>query len=146
MSQEELTSLADQFKLFDKNANGVLSRDELIEAYRKIRGINFNEKDIDEMIKKIDADGSGDINYSEFINTAVSLEKLLSEERLEMTFRVFDKDGDNQISIKEIKELLEACKQVDEKMVLRAIKDIDKKAQGVLTFQEFKALIKRLFE
>ena len=34
----------------------------------------INEKEIDEMIKKVDADGSGDINYSEFITTAVSFE------------------------------------------------------------------------
>jgi len=36
--------MADQFKLFDKNGNGKLSRAELIEGFRQIRGINFNEK------------------------------------------------------------------------------------------------------
>jgi len=97
------------------------------------------------MIKKIDADGSGDVNYSEFVNTALSDEKLLSEERLEKAFKVFDKDGDNTISVQEIRELLDACKQIDEKMVLRAIKDIDRVGKGKLSFQEFKALIKKLF-
>ena len=67
----------------------------MIEGFRKTRGINFNEKDIDEMIKRIDADGSGDVNYSEFVDTAMSSEKLFSEERLEKAFKVFDKDGDN---------------------------------------------------
>jgi Ca2+-binding EF-hand superfamily protein len=43
---------------------------------------------------------------------------------------VFDKDGDKTISIKEIKELLEVCKQIDEKMVQRAIKNIDKGTKG----------------
>ena len=47
------------------------------------------------MIKRIDADGSGDVNYSEFVDTAMSSEKLFSEERLEKAFKVFDKDGDN---------------------------------------------------
>ena len=60
-----------------------MSREELIEGFRSTRGINFNENDIDELIKKIDADGSGDINYSEFVSTALSSEKLLSEEKLE---------------------------------------------------------------
>jgi calcium-dependent protein kinase len=76
-----------------------LSREELIEGFRSIKGINFNERDIDEMIKRVDADGSGDINYSEFISTAVNLEKLFTGERLEKAFKVFDKDGDNSISI-----------------------------------------------
>ena len=44
LSQGELKNLADQFKLFDVNGNGKLSRDELIEGFRQIRGINFNEK------------------------------------------------------------------------------------------------------
>ena len=98
-----MTSLAQQFQAFDKNGNGVLSRDELIDAYRVIRGVNFNEKEIDEMIARVDADGSGDINYSEFINTAVSVEKLLSDDRLDKIFRVFDRDGNNEITVLEIK-------------------------------------------
>jgi Ca2+-binding EF-hand superfamily protein len=71
----------------------------LIDAYRVIRGVNFNEKEIDEMIARVDADGSGDINYSEFIETAFSMEKLLNDDRLEKTFRVFDRDGNNEITI-----------------------------------------------
>ena len=104
----------------------MLSRDELVEAFKKIRGINYKDEDVDEMIRKCDADGSGDISYSEFINVAVSNEKLLSEERLSNAFNMFDKDGDNQVSILEIKELLDACKEIDEGMVSRAIKDVDK--------------------
>jgi Ca2+-binding EF-hand superfamily protein len=46
----------------------------LIAGLKATKGLDFNEKEIDEMIKKVDADGSGDINYSEFITTAVSLD------------------------------------------------------------------------
>lgn len=145
LNQQELNDMAELFRKFDKNANGVLSRDELIDAYRSIRGINFSEKEIDDMIKRVDADGSGDINYSEFINTALTNDKLLTDDRLEKAFKVFDKDGNNEITVAEIKDLLDACRQVDEKMVQRAIKDIDKIGKGKLTFAEFKKLIKTLF-
>lgn len=91
--------MAALFQQFDKNANGSLSRDELIDAYRTIRGINFNEQEIDDMIKRVDADGSGDINYSEFLQTALTNDKLFTEDRLEKAFRVFDKDGNNEITI-----------------------------------------------
>ena len=133
------------FKQFDKNGNGSLSREELIDGYRTIKGVNFNEKDIDILIEKVDADGSGDINYSEFINIAIPSEKLLSAERLEKLFKVFDKDGDNEVTVQEIKLILDACKQIDEKAVQRAIKDVDKIGKGKLTFQEFKQFIKKLF-
>lgn len=117
----------------------------MIDAYRTIRGINFSEKEIDEMIKRVDADGSGDINYSEFLQTAVANDKLLSDDRLEKAFKIFDKDGNNEITIAEIKELLDACRQVDEKMVQRATRDIDRIGKGKLSFAEFKKLIKNLF-
>ena len=97
------------------------------------------------MIKKVDADGSGDINYSEFISIAIPSDKLLSAEKLEKLFKVFDKDGDNQVTVQEIKLILDACKQVDEKAVQRAIKDVDKLGKGKLTFQEFKLFVQKLF-
>lgn len=43
LSQDELNNIAKMFKEFDTNGNGVLSRDELVNAYRTIRGINFSE-------------------------------------------------------------------------------------------------------
>jgi calcium-dependent protein kinase len=86
LSHGELTSLAEQFRLFDKNKNGRLSREELINGFREIRGIDFSEKEIDELIKRVDLDGSGDIDYNEFMLGAVSAERLLSEDRLEKAF------------------------------------------------------------
>ena len=47
----------------DKNNNGSLSRDELIEAYKVLKGYTFNEEEIDQLIKKVDSNGSGEIDY-----------------------------------------------------------------------------------
>lgn len=65
-----------------------------MEAYRKIKGINFNEQEVEDLIKNVDADGSGEIDYSEWLMTAVSKEKLLSKENLQQAFNLFDKNGD----------------------------------------------------
>ena len=77
----------------DKNGNGSLSRDELLEAYKNLRGVDFDESEIDELMKKADADGNGDINYSEWIMTSIDRSKLLTNEKLESAFKLFDKDG-----------------------------------------------------
>lgn len=89
--------------MFDKNGNGTLTRGELIDGYRTIKGINFSEKEIDDLIKKVDADGSGEISYSEFIEIAIPNAKLLNNDRLEKLFKVFDKHGDNDVTVQEIK-------------------------------------------
>ena len=139
--------MADQFRQFDKNGNGRLSREELIEGFREIRGIDFSEKEIDDLIKRVDIDGSGDIDYNEFVNGAISTEKMLSEERLEKAFKLFDANGDNSISMQEIRAVLDQCKEVDESLVEKAIKDIGKTSAKTasLSFQEFKLFIKKLF-
>ena len=41
--------------------------------------------------------------------------------------------------------ILDACKQVDEKALLRAIKEVDKLGKGKLSLKEFKEFIKKLF-
>lgn len=135
-----------QFNEVDKNGNGTLSKDEIMEAYKKIKGLDFNEKEVEELIRNVDADGSGEIDYSEWLMTAVSKEKLLSKEKLEQAFNLFDKNGDKSVSYDEVVVMLEAIKQIDNEAVERALKEIDNKGRGSLTFKEFKALIESLFE
>ena len=148
LSQAELNTLSEQFRRFDKNSNGKLSRDELIEGFREVKGIDFSEKDIDDLIKRVDVDGSGDIDYNEFMSGAISSDKMITEDRLEKAFKLFDTNGDNSISMTEIKGVLESCKQVDESLVEKALKDIGKTVSGknsTLSFQDFKEFIKKLF-
>jgi hypothetical protein len=59
--------------------------------------IVFNEKEIDDLIKHVDINGSGDIDYKEFVIGAFSVEKILTEDRLEKAFHLFDANGDNLI-------------------------------------------------
>lgn len=100
----------------------------MLKGFREVRGIDFSEKEIDELIKRVDIDGSGDIDYSEFLLGAVTSERLLTEERLEKAFRLFDANGDNMISMQEMKNVLDQCKGVDEALVEKALKDIGKTA------------------
>jgi len=54
-----------------------------MEAYKKIKGLDFNENEVNEIMNNLDGDGSGEIEYSEWLMTAVSKEKLLSKDKLE---------------------------------------------------------------
>ena len=100
------------------------------------------------MIKRVDTDGSGDIDYNEFLKGSVSNERLLTEQKLEAAFRLFDANGDNMISMQEIKAVLDQWKDIDQALVEKTLKDIGKSVQNknaFLSFQEFKDFIKRLF-
>ena len=51
------------FKALDKNQDNKLSKDELVEGYRKIYG-DMAEEEVNKILEKVDADGSGEIDYS----------------------------------------------------------------------------------
>lgn len=71
-------------------------------ALREVQGVDYNEQEIQEIIKKIDIDGDGEINYSEFLMASLNQNAFLSSERLEAAFRMFDIDGNGEISIQEL--------------------------------------------
>jgi len=75
VSKEEERDLRELFKEFDEDGNGVLSRDELLKGITKYNS-RFGDcalLDIDEMIKRIDIDGSGTIDIKEFITATINL-------------------------------------------------------------------------
>ena len=61
--KEDLLDLQKAFKALDKNSDGKLSRDELIEGYQKIFG-ELAEEEVDKILARVDANGSGEIDYS----------------------------------------------------------------------------------
>ena len=108
-----MEGLQEVFHSLDKNRNGSLSKEELIEGYRSIHGDKFNEKEIEALMDMADADGSGEINYTEWLMTVVSREKIMTQEKVEQIFRLFDKDKSSTISVSEIEEMIGVAREVD---------------------------------
>ena len=123
-----------------------MTAEDLKEAIYTVKGIDMKEQEVEEIIKKIDADNNGRINYTEFLMVAMNQEQMLTNQRLEAAFRMFDKNGDNEVSVDEIKIMFEHIKSVDEKMILRAMNEVDRKNKTSLKFNEFKIMMEKLFE
>ena len=64
----------------------------------------------------LDSNDNDAIDYSEFIAAAIDRKKALSDEKIEMCFKMFDYNGDGSISIKEFKEVLTGNMEIDEKV------------------------------
>ena len=49
------------------------------------------EELVDNILRSVDANQSGSIDYSEWVMATISRQKLLSKQRLETAFKMFDK-------------------------------------------------------
>ena len=71
--------------------NGTISKNELLEAYKQTlnqaeQGVI--EQEIENIMKNADIDNSGCINYTEWMMATINIKQLLSEQRLEMAFKM----------------------------------------------------------
>jgi Ca2+-binding EF-hand superfamily protein len=77
------------FKALDANGDGKITKEELQAGYSKSLGIT--DEEINELMKKLDNDGSGSIDYTEFVAAAMNREKVLTKKRIQDCFQMFDK-------------------------------------------------------
>ena len=59
-----------------------------------------------DLLKAADTDGSGDINYTEFIAATIDQNIFMNEAYLKQVFDMFDTDGSGKIDNEEVVKLL----------------------------------------
>jgi len=82
----------------------------------------MSDEEVDEMFSKVDVDESGAIDYSEFVVASMNEKNLLSNNKLQSAFKMFDKDGGGSISTDEIKQVLSFGQNLEESVVNNIIK------------------------
>jgi calmodulin len=87
----------------------------------------------------VDADGSGTIDFPEFIKMmANKVHDENSEEEIREAFRVFDKDGNGVITPAELKHVLQHIgEKLTEEEIDEMINDADMDGDGTINYEEF---------
>ena len=99
-------------------------------GYEEHFGIPISEEQVDEMFKKIDLDGNGTIDYTEFVMATINEKSYLTEQRLKMAFQMIDKDQSGSLSPEKINEFLCFDKSIDPKEVANMIAEADQNGDG----------------
>lgn len=104
--EDQISSLRDVFSKFDTNGDGRLNLDELKAGVKKVQGVGLKEEDIENVMKVMDSNNNGFIDYTEFIAGCLQSYNYLQETHLKSAFTYFDKDGSGMISKDELKSCL----------------------------------------
>ncbi|XP_075255501.1 uncharacterized protein LOC142348159 isoform X3 [Convolutriloba macropyga] len=107
LTPELIEEWREAFWLFDRDGDGTITTKEITAVMRNL-GQNPTEEDITDMIKEVDIDGSGSIDFEEFLYMmAKKMRDTDSEEELKSAFRVFDRDNDGRLTVDELRTVLE---------------------------------------
>ncbi|CAM4680163.1 unnamed protein product [Leuciscus chuanchicus] len=141
LSEEMISEFKAAFDMFDTDGGGDISTKELGTVMRML-GQNPTREELDAIIEEVDEDGSGTIDFEEFLVMMVHQLKEdqagKSEEELSECFRVFDKNQDGFIDREEFGDIMRATGEpLAEEDVDELMADADTNKDGKLDFDEF---------
>jgi calcium-dependent protein kinase len=136
-TKDEREEMLELFKSLDKDGNGTLSRQEILEGMNLFSRVTGIEEEVDRIMLQVDSDGSGEIDYTEFITATLNKSRLLSRERLEIAFKMYDIDGSGTISKDELKAIFGKQKEYGDEFWENMIREVDKNGDGVIDIHEF---------
>ncbi|CAD8141516.1 unnamed protein product [Paramecium pentaurelia] len=137
MSNEEKDQLNQTFQSMDKNKDGQLSKEELIQAYTQVFNDELKAKHlVEEIFTQIDQNNSGKISYTEFLVASAKQNTILSKTKIDQAFKMFDKDGNGQITKQELQDIMCGV-DIDNTQWAQIIAQCDKNGDGIIQYDEF---------
>lgn len=142
VSSDEVQEVKDAFDLFDTDSSGAVSVQELVDAMVSL-GIDQKNESVFNMIKEIDTDGSGELEFAEWLEMMTArLTHKTPRSEIEKVFKLFDNDRTGEISLDNLKRVAgelgeEVSNEELQEMVMR--NDVDK--DGAWTLDDFYAVM-----
>ena len=140
-SSKEIGSLRDAFEKFDLLRNGTVCLDEFKEA---MKNSGLSDQELEDIFKSIDLDGSGHIDYTEFLAATIEARGVIAEERLAEAFDRIDSDDSGQISKENLKEFMRngfLGRSLSDEYLAEIIDECDTITRdGLISYDEFLAL------
>lgn len=131
--------------MFDRNGDGRITKKELNDSLENM-GIFIPDKELEQMIEKIDVNRDGCVDIDEFGALYQSIMDERDEDQdMREAFNVFDQNGDGFITVEELKSVLQSLGLKQGRTVedcKNMIMKVDADGDGRVNFTEFKQMMR----
>eukprot|EP00095_Tigriopus_kingsejongensis_P012274 maker-scaffold577_size191314-snap-gene-0.34 protein:Tk12274 transcript:maker-scaffold577_size191314-snap-gene-0.34-mRNA-1 annotation:"striated muscle-like" len=138
LTEEQTNEFRRAFDLFDNDGSGTISSRELIQAMQNLN-LKPREEEIQNIVRQIDSDSGGTIDFLEFLSLMGNKMKAMKkEEDVVQVFRIFDRDRNGYITASELRFAMNQLGYpIDQNEAKRMIQDADKNGDGLVNYEEF---------
>ncbi|XP_022907155.1 calmodulin-like isoform X2 [Onthophagus taurus] len=147
VSKSQMKEFREAFRLFDKDGDGSITKEELGRVMRSL-GQFARTEELQQMLQEVDIDGDGNVSFEEFVDIAWSAgagsdpdhcqSREEEEKELRDAFRVFDKHNRGYITASDLRAVLQCLgEDLNEEEIEDMIKEVDVDGDGRIDFYEF---------
>lgn len=138
LTEEQLDELKEAFAIYDITKDGTITTRELGTVLRQL-GHNPTEAELIEMIKDVDKNNSGSIQFNEFAALmSGKMKNVLTEDDIMEAFRVFDCDGNGFISAVELRHVATNLGEpLTEEEANEMVRVADSDQDGLINYKDF---------
>ncbi|XP_045785748.1 troponin C, isoallergen Bla g 6.0101-like isoform X1 [Maniola jurtina] len=141
LDKDQIAILRKAFDVFDHEKKGCIGT-VMVGTILQMLGHTITDDILKEIIDEVDADGSGELEFEEFVTLAsrfmVEEDAEAMQAELKEAFRLYDKEGNGYITTAVLREIL---RELDDKIspaeLDMMIEEIDSDGSGTVDFDEF---------
>ncbi|CAK0856349.1 unnamed protein product [Prorocentrum cordatum] len=144
LATNDLPDMYEAFKTLDRDGDGKLSHKELHTAL----STRMESQELEQVLDAMDVDGSGCVDYSEFLAAAFD-RRSAREDLILQVFRALDRDESGTVGIQELHAMLddvqghEGVSAALREEARELLEQYDQDGDGLLNFDEFRRLLTR---
>ena len=139
---EEVRNIQKLFRLFNKNNDGCLTKEELYVGLCKYKDEDEINEIIDGIFLMLDSSNSGFIQYEQFLRACLRKEKILTDKYLLYAFNFIDKDGVGKLTIQSIKNSFSGNENnISDAVFEHIFKEVPHIKDNEMNYEEFKFMM-----
>jgi len=143
LGESQIKALRDVFMQLDNNGDGLLTAAEMKDGLSQA-GLKDIPADLQAILEEVDSDGSGVIDYTEFLAATLDKKVYMERDVCWQAFRIFDRDGNGKIDKSEMGAVLgdDGVKNTMKGDLEKMMSEIDKNGDGEIDFEEFMEMMR----